>query len=723
MLNLAVQLLEQGKVQQALPLLVEQCEKTPRDAHAWFLLGACNHQANKLEDALRALERALSIEPRHIQARCAKGAVLFDLGRQQEALHVYRKALHLAPTDVQLLLNTGVVLEQTGDLRAALERYDLALKHHPEFAAALLNRGALLIRLGRLEEAHSNNKRLTDLHPDWEHAQFNLGEVLLTLGRWEEALAAYERALAINPRSAKAHFASGLSLSMLKRFDQARQEFLVTQTIDPAVFEQCIRDAATSSGAEQLREFTPEVIYLLREAARLDSCDWGNWDGLAKDMEHLVSCLLGQPGEIIEPALLFRACCLPVSHTASLALAKSVSARVAAKSASVPVFTHDQKHSGKLRIGYVSPDFRIHPIATVTHRLYALHDRNKFDIYGYSLRPGDGSSIRRDIENGCDVFRELGGLDDRAAAETIHRDGIDILIDLAGYTKFSRTEIFAMRPAPLQVGYLGFLHTMGADFIDYLVADPVVVPAAAAKFFTEKMAYLPNSYFMFDNQQEISAQKLSREELGLPVQGFVFCCHNTNYKITPLDFDIWMRLLKRVNGSVLWLYKSSEAVAANLRKEAEARDVNPDRLVFATLAPNAVYLARYRMADLFLDTVFYNAQTTAAEALWAGLPVLTCQGETMTSRVAAGLLTAAGLEELITGSPQEYEERAYHLATHADDLRQIREKIAANRLSLSIFDTERQVRNLEAAYRAMWQRYETGQAPETFQVVTPDIDS
>ena len=607
-------------------------------------------------------------------------------------------------------------------LRSALERYDLALKHHPEFASALLNRGVLLIRLGRLEEALSNNKRLADLYPEWEHAQFNLGEVLLTLGRWEEALAAYERAVAINPRSAKSHFAAGLALSMLKRFDQARQEFLTTQPIDPAVFEQCIRDAAALTGGELLREFTPEVIYLLKEASRLDSCDWGNWDGLVPTLNILINSSLGQPEEIAEPALVFRACALPVSSVLpALALAKSVAARIAAKmSRFFPPFAHDKKHTGKLRIGYVSPDFRIHPIATVTRRLYALHDRNKFEVYGYSLHPGDGSNVRRDIEKGCDFFRELSGLDDRAAAETIHRDGIDILIDLAGYTRFSRPEIFAMRPAPLQVSYLGFLHTMGADFIDYCMADPIVVPATTARFFTEKIAYLPN-YFLFDNQQEISEQELTREELGLPAQGFVFCCHNTNYKITPRDFDIWMRLLKRVPGSVLWLYKSSEAVAANLRKEAEARDVNPDRLVFATFAPNPLYLARYRMADLFLDTAFYNAQTTAAEALWAGLPVLTCTGETMASRVATGLLRAIGLEELITGNAQEYEERAYHLATHADELNQVREKLARNRLSTMLFDTEQQVRNLEAAYQAMWQRYETGLAPESFHVANHHV--
>jgi protein O-GlcNAc transferase len=719
MLDFALQLLEQGKVQQALPLLAEQCEKTPRDAQAWFLLGACNQQAKNLEEALQALDRALSIEPRLIQARCTKGVVLSQLGRQQEALHVFGKALHLAPTDTQLLLNMAVVLEQTGELGAALERYDQVLKYRPESASAMLNRGALLIRMGRLEDALTNCRRLVDSQPDLEHAHFNLGEVLLALGRWEEALAAYECASAINPRAAKTHFAAGLALSMLKRFDRAQQEFLTSRSVDPAAFERCIQDAAALTGGD-LRQLTPPVIYLLREAARLDDCDWANWDGFVIDFESLVDSLLGKAGEIVESALLFRACSVPVSATISLALARSVSAWTAKKAADFPSFIHNKKIRGKLRIGYVSPDFRIHPIGTVTRRLYALHDRNRFEVYGYSLQPDDGSSIRRDIENGCDFFRELSGLDDRAAAEIIHRDGIDILVDLAGYTRFSRAGIFAMRPAQVQVGYLGFLHTMGADFIDYVIADPVVVPPGEAVSFTEQIAWLP-SYFMFDDQQQISAQKLTRQDSGLPAQDFVFCCHNSNYKVTPRDFDIWMRLLKRVPGSVLWLYKSSEAVAVNLRREAGARGVQADRLVFAERVPNDMYLARYRLADLFLDTSFYNAQTTAAEALWAGLPVLTCTGGTMSSRVATGLLRAAGLDELIADSPQQYEERAYHLATHPDALRQIREKLAGNRLSMPLFDTMRQVRNLEAAYQTMCQRHEAGLAPESFQIANDAV--
>ncbi len=503
---------------------------------------------------------------------------------------------------------------------------------------------------------------------------------------------------------------------MLKRFDQARQEFWAAREIDPAIFDQCIKNAAALTEGE-LRDFTPEVIYLLKEATRLDACDWQNWDKLVQDFESLIVSKLDQRQAIAKPALVFRACALPVSNATRLALARNVAARIAASAAPLPPFIHYNKKAGKLRIGYLSPDFRVHPVATVTRRLYALHDRERFEVFGYSLHPGDGSSIRHDIENGCDVFRELSGLDDRAAAGIIHRDGIDILADLAGYTRFSRPGIFAMRQAPLQAGYLGFLHTTGAEFIDYIIADPVVVCATTAEFFTEKIAYLPNSYFLFDNRQESSPRQFSREELGLPARGFVFCCHNSNYKITPRDFDIWMRLLLRVPGSVLWLYKSGEAVADNLRREAEVRGVHPDRLVSAPMAPHDVYLARYRIADLFLDTAFYNAQTTAAEALWAGLPVLTCTGGTMASRVATALLAAARLEELITDSPPQYEERAYHLASDADQLQQIREKLAGNRLSLPPFDTKRQVRNLEAAYRTMCQRYRAGLAPESFRVV------
>ncbi len=715
MLDLAVQWLEQGKAEQTLPLLAKHCSHNPSDVSGWYLLGACQHQLKLLPDALQSLERALSIEPRHIQSRLAKGVVLNELGRPQEALQVFRKALHLAPTDAQLLLNTGLLLEQGGDLRAALERYDQALKHHPGFIAALLNRGALLLRLQRLEEALDNNRKLAQLQPEWEHAHFNLGETLLTLSQWEEALAAYDRTLAINPQAAKAHFGKGLALAMLQRFDASQQALDMAQNIDPTTYMQSLQQAAALTAGE-LREFTPRTIYLLREAARLENCDWQNWGKLASDFAALIAAPPQAANEMSEPALLFRTFALPLPAAARMQLATRIAQRITENIAHSAPFTRSARATGKIRIGYVSPDFRNHPTARLTRRLYALHDRSQFEVYGYSLHPGDGSDLRRDVEQGCDVFRELSDLENRTAAEIIQRDDIDILIDLAGYTTHARPEIFVMRPALLQASYLGFPHSTGADYMDYFIGDDTIIPAEHQRYFSEHIAYLPDSYFLFDNQQAIADATQTRAAHGLPENSFVFCCFNNNNKITPHDFDVWMNILKRVPHSVLWLLASTPAVTANLRREAEARGVSGERLVFAAFLPNDLHLARYRLADLFLDTRYCNAHTTAAEALWAGLPVLSCPEEAMASRVAASLLSAIGLEELICSTPQQYEERAIELATQAHELARIKALLAQNRLSHPLFNTERQVQKLEAAYLAMWQRHLNKLPPETLHI-------
>jgi len=713
----AADLLRQKRPQEAVRVLDPYCGKNPGNARAWFLLGVAHHQSGQPEAALPALERAIGIEPRLVQARSAKGAVLCDLGRQQEALQVYRKALHLAPEDAQLLVNLGVVQEQLGDAPGALERYDQALKFQPDFAAALLNRGALLIRLARPEQALANNRRLAESHPAWDDAQYNLGEVLLALGRWDEALAAYERALAITPASAKTLFAKGLALAMLRRFDEAQHAFARAKSLDPATVAQCLRAAAALAGGKA-SDLTPQVIYLLKESQRMENCDWAGRDEYVADFETLIESALGRPDELTERALLFRSLALPVRDKARLALAGSISTQIAnTVRAEHPIpFVHQCRGSGRLKIGYVSPDFRTHPTAFLTRSLYGLHDRTKFEVYGYSLHPGDGSELRRDIERGCDHFRELSTQSDREAAETIHADGIDVLIDLAGYTTLSRTEIFAASPAPVQVGYLGFPHSMGAAFMQYYIADSVVAPAGAECLFTESLVYMPDSYFIFNDRQKIQTCPFSRAEAGLPETGFVFCCFNNHYKIEPAVFDIWMRLLKRVPGSILWLYQGGAAAAKNLCREAELRGVAPGRLVFAPHVPNEMHIARYRLADLFLDTFVCNAHTTAIEALWAGLPVLTCPGRAMPSRVAASLLSAAGLGEMIANSPHQYEEDAYRLATQKGELARVRDKLDGQRATAPLFDTGRHVRNLESAYEAMWHRHETGRPPAPFHV-------
>lgn len=715
MLDLAEQMLEQGKAQQALALLIEHTANYPRGVYGWFLLGACHHQLQQFPEALQAFERVLSIEPRHIQTRLAKGVILSSMGRPQEALQVLRKALHLAPNDAQLFLNLAILQEQCGDLHGALKRYEQALRHHPNLAPALLNRGALLLRMMRLQDALANNRKLVALQSEWEHAHFNLGETLLALGDWHAALGAYERALTLNPQAAKAHFGRALALAMLQRFDESQRAYDQARQDDPAAIAHSLQLAARLTGAE-LCEFTPRTLYLLREAANLEKCDWQHWSKLVDDFAALISNPSADRSELSDPALLFRTFAMPMPGTITLQLASRCAMRLAEKIAHFPAFSHAQNASGKIRVGYVSPDFRNHPIARLTRRLYALHDRNRFEVFGYSLHPADGSPLRCNIEQGCDIFRELSGLDVRTAAEIIHRDNIDILIDLAGYTTHARPEIFAMRPAPLQASYLGFPHTTGAACMDYFIADDTIIPANNQSNFSEKIACLPDSYFLFDNRQAIAETVQMRADHGLPEHGFVYCCFNNNNKITPHDFDNWMNILQLVPDSVLWLQTTTHAVMTNLRRETEARGIPLERLVFATAMPNDQHLARYRLADIFLDTRYCNAHTTAAEALWAGLPVLTCPGETMASRVAASLLSAVGLHEMITLTPQQYEDKAVQLATHPDELARIRTLLQRNRLTTPLFNTERQVKNIEAVYQHIWQRYQAGLPPETFLI-------
>lgn len=720
MLRDAEEMLQQGAPEQALLLLVEHCSHNSGNARAWFLLGVCQHQTGKLGNALQSLERAISIEPRHIHARSAKAAVLSGLGRHGEALQVYRKALHLAAPDEQpqLLVNMGVVMEQMGNDRGALERYNQAFGHQPDFATALLNRGALLIRLGQLEEGLANNRRLAELYPGWEHAQYNLGEALLALSRWEEALAAYERALAVNSASVKTHFAKGLALSMLRRFNEAQHAFDTAKSMDPAAVEQCIRNAASLAEGE-IREIAPKVIYLLKGSQRLESCDWTGRDEFIASFEHLIESSLGLEDEITERALAYRSLSLPIPATTRLALVKSISAHISAtvKAEQHPEFIHNRRNDGKLRIGYVSPDFQFHPVGRLTRRLYGLHDRSRFEVYGYALSPDDGSDVRRDIRQGCDIFRELEGVTDTEAADIIHADGIDILVDLGGYTTNARTEILACQPAPVQVGYNGFPGSMGASFIQYFITDRVCSPPGQENQFTEKLVYLPDSCMIYNNREEIAMRAMSRAEFGLPETGYIFCCFNNSYKIEPAIFDVWMRVLKRTPNSVLWLSGKSEEMVRHLRKEAGLRGVAGDRLIFASFMPRIdEHLARYRLADLFLDTLLFNAITTAADALWAGLPVLSCPGSTFVSRWASSMLSAVGLSEMVVESLEQYEERACYLALHQEETVRLREKLAKNHLTMPLFDTERHARYLENAFQTMWQRHEAGQLPESFRV-------
>jgi len=385
---------------------------------------------------------------------------------------------------------------------------------------------------------------------------------------------------------------------------------------------------------------------------------------------------------------------------------------------SYSLFKHSKNaaRKNKIKVGYLSADFHEHATSYLMAGLFEAHDKFKFEIIGLSVGPTEGSQLRDRLEKSFNSFLNMSALSNDQIASEIYKLEIDILIDLKGFTKDSRTGILRYRPSPIQANYLGYPGTMGAEFIDYIIADHILIADRDKKFYREKIVSLPHTYQVNDRKRYITEESFTRDQCGLPQNDFVYCCFNNNYKITPWIFDSWMRILSRVDDSVIWLLEDNKTAAKNLRKEAQQRGIDASRLIFAERMPLADHLARHRLADLFLDTLPCNAHTTASDALWAGLPVLTQIGETFAGRVAGSLLNAIDLPELITHSRGEYEALAIELALNRDKLLNIKEKLTKNRLTTPLFDTALYTKHLEAAYEAMYQRYQTGLPPDHIEI-------
>jgi predicted O-linked N-acetylglucosamine transferase (SPINDLY family) len=434
-------------------------------------------------------------------------------------------------------------------------------------------------------------------------------------------------------------------------------------------------------------------------------CDWGVRAERVIDLAR--RCREGQE---INPFVMLHALDEPEIHF----LAAKATARLSAPTGTFrPAVEH-----GRLRVAYLSGDFREHPMAYQIVELFERHDRARFETCGFCLQPGPESPIRQRVRRSFDHFVEAAERSDREIAALLEKFQIDIAVDLGGYTDGSRTRALLFRPAPIAVSYLGYPGTLGADYIDYIIADPHVIPPESEHFYTEKIARMPDCYYPSDTKDRGEAMPPSRAAAGLPEKGFVFCTFNNICKLTPEIFDIWMRLLSEVEGSVLWLFASHPATRTNLRAEAKARQVAPERLIFADYQEHSRHLARIALADLFLDTLPYNAHTTANDALWAGVPVLTCMGRSFAARVAGSQLTAIGADELITHDLGAYEALALKLALHPDGLAAIRARIAKARDGSALFDMERLCRNLENAYETMWDLHLKGHKPESFSVET-----
>lgn len=718
-LAMASTLLRQGDSAQAEAIALQTTEVDPNCARAWLLLGAARHTMRNPEAALPAMERALALDPDLDEARRACATLLLEMKRPREALAQVEILLRRRPAAADFLVDAGVVLEELGELKTALARYDEALRTMPGDFRARLNRGALLARLGRLDEALLDNLALVRGYVGSAAAHYNLADVLLRLDRYAEALAAVDRALKLAPASANILMLHGLALAMLGRDKEAADAIASAHAVDATAADSYRASAASAAGVAVPHRLTldPRQIRLARLLERQKACDWAGRERLIAGLRELAAELRCAPFPLEEMGLYHTALSLPLDAAEQQALAQGIAlgVEVAGRADLHPPSAAAAAPGRKIRLGFISPDFREHPAAQIHWRQLAGQDRRSFEVFGYSLHHAKGA-LRQRIAGACDTFREVSALDNEEIADCIARDGVDILIDLTGYLNFARPEVLALRPAPLQVSYLGFPATLGASFIDYRITDPFTTPQEEAPCWSEKLAFLPETLWIYNDCEVIAESKPGRLECGLPERGFVFCGFNATYKIEPDVFAVWMQLLARLPGSVLWLLDGGEAARCNLRREASARGVEPERLVFAPRLPRAEHLARHACADLFLDTLYYNAHTTAADALWAGLPVLTCPGETMASRMGASIVRATGLSELVAPDRAAYESAAFRLATQPEELASLRQRLVRDRNTCALFDTALRVRELDRAFEIMWQRHLAGLPPESFTV-------
>ncbi|KQM71376.1 tetratricopeptide repeat protein [Xylophilus sp. Leaf220] len=647
-------------------------------------------QQGLLAEAETIYRDVLQVHPRHPLVLQMLGVLAAQQQRPAAALELLQQAIALAPQDPGAHNNLGKVLAALHRHDEALAAYDRAIALHPQHAVAHYNRGTILLQQRRFAEAVVDFEQARTLQPGVAGHCSNLGLAYVGLRRSPAALYAFDRCLALDPNHHDGLVNRGNLLVKLGRTEEALADFVHAQALRP--------------GTPYLQGL---VLHL-----RMQLCAWDGW----ADRTAALLDAVGRGEPVAQPFDLVALPCTPAQQLRCAQNCAQEKTQAAHRSPPLPFPPPAASAHHKIRIGYYSADFHSHATAYLMAGLIELHDRSRFEIVAYSFGPPGEGAMRDRMERAFDRFVEIGHLTDAQAMALARQDGIDIAVDLKGFTDDGRIGIFLQRAAPVQVAYLGYPGTAGTDCIDYLIADERVVPPSHRGFYAEKLAWLPESYQVNDRHRRIADRTPPRAELGLPDDGFVFCCFNASYKITPDVFDAWMRLLQRVAGSVLWLFHDKDTAVANLRQEAERRGVSADRLVFARKMELADHLARCRQADLFIDTFHCNAHTTASDALWAGVPVLTLQGETFAARVAASLLHAVGLPELVTTTPAEYEALAERLATQPAVLAGLRERLRAALAEAPLFDTARFARHLEAAYCQMWNRHCRGLSPDHLRI-------
>lgn len=676
--SIGLHLLELGAIETAETCLRRAIELAPNYAYAQSNLGKLFRKRNLTEEALRHVRRATELTPNEPLLHVNLAGVYIDLKRYELAEQACRNALRLEPNQAQAWTNLSVALlkqHKPDEAEAACRK---ALEIAPTLVEALYALGDLFVTQRKLQEARGIFEKAVTTTSHSARGWIALGGLHSLQSRHDKAEPAYRNAIKLDPDSAEAWARLGLTLKELKRHEDAINSLQTAYALDP------------------------KLDYLLcwKLMAQASVCDWREW----VPQTHLLLSDIKQSAAYADPLSLIALHDDPEAHCTA---ARSYAHR------EHPTKTRKTQHSGsggeRIRVGYFSADFREHPVAQLLVELLELRDSTRFEVFGFSLSPSSDCKLGLRIAKAFDRFIDVSQMDDATLVKFAHEQNLDIAVNLSGYTAGSRNNVFAERIAPVQVSYLGYPGTTGAVYMDYLITDPVVCPQGTENWYTEKLARLPSCFMPHDSLQSISERTPSRSEFDLPENSFVFCCFNNHYKLNPEVFDIWMRLLRQVEGSVLWLTDGPELMKKNLRREAALRDVEPGRLVFAKRVQEmADHLARYRLADLFLDTLPYNAHTTACDALWAGVPVLTRPGKSFASRVAASLLHAAGLPELITNSPEAYEALALTLARDPSRLESVRQKLHGRRIAGELFNTKKLTRDIESLFVLMHQRRTDG---------------
>jgi predicted O-linked N-acetylglucosamine transferase (SPINDLY family) len=676
---------QQGRYAEAIPLIESALKLRPQDFGVLANYGQTLMAAGQLQEALGACDQALAIRPDFFEAHYNKATTLFQLKRFAEAVSVFDHALALRPGNVDVLNSRGTALWHLGRKTEACASYDQLLAMRPDHAGALLNRAFLLQELGELQGALADYDKVLAVAPSIARAWNGRGAVLQALRRNTEALADIEKALSLDSGLAEA-LVNRATLRWTQYGDQAGAvaDLKAALTIDP--------NQPYARG---------ELLHL-----KMYGADWNDFEA----EKTLIDNGVHGGGRMVRP-FVYQA--ISSSPADLQACSRIFTAQFFPPVGPPPSFhrTHP-----RIRVGYVSGEFREQATAYLMAGLYELHDRGKFEVIAIDNSGDDGSVLRRRLEAAFDRLIIINQMTDAQTVERIRSEEIDILVNLNGYFGAPRMGVFARRAAPIQVNYLGFPATLGATYMDYILADRIVIPEEDRRFYDEQVVWLPHCYQVNDRKRMIAPDTPGRAALGLPGSGFVFCNFNQSYKITPDVFASWMRILTAAEGSVLWLLSACSPFPTNLRREAGRQGVAPDRLIFAPPLPPDQHLARLKRADLFLDCLPYNAHTTASDALWAGVPLITCLGTSFPGRVAASLLNAIGLPELVTRSMADYETLAIRLAEDAEALQSVRRKLANNRLTTPLFDTDLFRKDLEAAYTTMWQRWKNGEAASGFAV-------